>query len=686
MTAIPHRHSISRRSSIQQLQQPQSGVNSNSTRAAIRGRKSKTAPNEVKTTISRLEYLNNKFNVNPSFEIEISGDEADDSDADGTRDAEDGQRGGGANGNPGEHQHSRTDVQFDPQLMDIDIKRKQQNIDQMASSLDLSISLLTPLFQYIQDFESNLNTLSNEMEVLQTRLVNLNNEIQKNSKIDNILTPILNDMLIPPQCIKILLYGKIDEKWVEQLTILQEKRELLQNYQTKEKVNHENIVELLGLIDKLELKCVERIKRFLIENIKHLRGTQTSSVKVQSRLLQVKEIFVFLKGKNGKLAKEFEMAYVYTIRWYYYYNFVKYISSLEGLKILENEYDAEKKGTLANTTSLYGQRSLLLDNTDSINEYLINLPKRMEKMNDENNQYSILGQIAESSGIGGTKFYMEQIFVFLNQTMMDNLTIEFNFIVEFFVLTNNDEINSMVKQIFSPIMRMGTNFMTYLLNSCRSDYFGILLTIRRIQRMEYEIQNRCLPELFESYLNTQLLALWPVFQRDVDALCNSITQTLASTSVIKAVLNSRNNILIPLKITQSFSIVLSNLVQLVQNLVFELETSEPLNSSIERLSNTFERGMVQLGGSLDDAKGKRRLFLYVNFQLVYNVLDNEMSAGVLAGGTRSSVSGSVPGSATPGMGNSKGTGAALGKTGTGETSAVGEAICKHYEQLVQAYT
>ena len=659
MTAIPHRHSISRRSSIQQLQQPQNGANS--PRTAIRGRKVKATPNEVKTTMTRLEYLNNKFNVNPSFDVEISGDETDDSEPEEVKEQgeEEGVEGGSASS-----KHRRADVQFDPKLLDIDILKKQQNVIEIESSLDRSISLLTPLFQYIQDFESNLNTLSNEMEVLQTRLVNLNDEIQKNSKIDNFLTPILNDMLIPPQCIKILLHGKIDEKWVEQLTILQEKKEILQNYQTKEKVNHENIIELLGLIDKLELKCVERIKRYLIENIKYLRGTHTSSVKAQSKLLQVKEIFVFLKSKNSRLANEFETAYVYTIRWYYYFNFVKYISSLEGLKILENEYDAERKSTLANNltsaSSSYGQRSLLLDNTDSINEYLINLPKRLEKMNDENNQYSILGQIAESSGIGGMKFNMEQIFVFLNQTMMDNLTIEFNFIVEFFTLTNNDDINNMIKQIFSPIMKMGTNFTTYLLNNCKSDYFGILLTIRRIQRMEYEIQNRCLPELFENYLNTQLLALWPVFQRDVDALCNSITQTLTSTSIIKTVVSSKNNILIPLKITQSFSIVLSNLVQLVQNLVFELETSEPLNSSIERLSGTFEKGMVQLGGSLDDAKGKRRLFLYVNFQLVYNVLDNEMAWAPPAGAST--------------------TGAEVG------ANTVGEIICDHYEQLVQAYS
>lgn len=659
MATISHRHSISKRSSVQQIQ-TQPSVPTKGKRVS-----SRSGPNDVKTTMSRLEYLNSKFNKDPSFDIEISGDEEDD---------EDGQNNSHDVNN---NKNRKIDVQFDSKLMDIDILSKESNINQVESSLDISISLLSPLFQYIQDFETNLDTLSNEMEILQSRLVDLNDEIKKNTIIDNQLTPILTDLLIPPQCIKILLNGKIDIKWVDQLTIIQEKREILMVYKTKEKVSSTNITELVSIIDKLEIKCIERIKRFMIDNIKQLRGTTTSSVKIQSRLLQVKEIFVFLKSKNNKLSKELETAYVYTMRWYYYFNFVKYISSLEGLKVLENDYDVDKKSISSSTASSTYQRSLLLDNTDLINEYLINLPKRLEKMADDNsNQFSILGQIAESTGINGMKFNMEQIFLFLNQAMMDNLTIEFNFIVEFFVLTNNDDMNNLIKQIFSPILRMGSNFTTYLLTNCKSDYFGILLTIRRIQRMEYEIQNRCLPELFDNYLNTQLLTLWPIFQRDIDVLCTSITQTLSSTSIIKYVVNSKNNILIPLKITQSFSMVLSNLLKLVQNLVFELETSEPLKGSIERLSNTFERGMVQLGGSLDEGKGKRKLFLYVNFQLVYNVLDNEMGT----------FSASAIKKAKNGSSTHFPTAPSVEDDTIGETTTVGEGLCKHYEQLVQAYT
>jgi hypothetical protein len=611
---MPHRNSISKRSSFHSKQ----GIDSNSFNIGRNEQQRKNVKgvtghgqNEMKNTMTRLDYLNRKFNVNPSFDIEISGDEEEN---DGNNDD--------TKHDSNEIQH--IDIPYDTELININVKQKQIGIDEMSKNLDESISLLSPLFEYIQNFETNLQKLSNEMEVLQTRLIKLDDEIKQNSKLDNLLTPILNDLLISPSCIKMLVHHIIDEQWVNQLIILQEKKEILQNYENNERVNNNNIIELVNLIDKLEIKCVERIKFFLIENIKYLRSVNASSIKVQNKLLKVKEIFKFLENKNSKLAKEFEMAYIYTIRWYYYFNFVKYINSLESLKILENDYDIENNSNdknNANSNLNSTSRSLSLDNSNSINEYLINLPKRFEQMNDENNKFSILGQIAESNNVNNSmKFFMEQIFQFLNQTMMDNFTIEFNFIVEFFHLKQSENLNNMTKQIFSPILKLGNNFTKYLVNNCKSDYFGILYTIRKIQRMEYEIQNRCLPEIFENYLNTQLLLLWPVFQRNVDTLCHNITSTLSSTLIIKQVVNNKNNILIPLKLTQSFSMIISNLEKLVQKLVFELETSEPLNRSIDRLSNTFEKGIVHLASSLDESK--RRLFLYVNFELVFNVLDS----------------------------------------------------------------
>lgn len=600
MSIAPHRNSISKRSSSIIGGHNRFGNHPND-RTVELGH----GQNEMRTTISRLEYLNNKFNIDPSFDIEVSGEE-------------EGQEAG--------LEHEGQALKWNSEFMKIDIQQKETAFAEYSCKILDSLELLKPLFKYIRSLEMNLDSLSNEMEALKARLTNLNEEIKKNAKVDQTLTPVLMDILISPQTVQIICSATIDENWVNQLTVLSEKKEILQAYKDSDKVNQDNITHLSQIIENLEKKCVERIKKFLIDHIKAFRGIDSSSVKIQKKLLSVKEIMVFLKDRNPKLAKEFENAYIYTIRWYYYFNFVKYISSLENLTLQENEFDTDSafrhttRPLPSSSTSTF--RSLLLDNSDSINEYLINLPRRLQQLEDESNKYSILAQIAESAN-SNLKFFMEQIFQFLNQTILDNFTIEFNFIMGFFDITDNEELSSTMKQMFSPIFKLGTNFTKYLLQYCKSDYFGILHTIRRIQKMEYEIQMRCLPELFQTYLNSQLMALWPAFQNNIDILCDNITATLMSTSVIKQIMNNKANLLIPLKATQSFSMVLSNMVKLVQNLVFELETSEPLNGSIERLSSTYEKGMIQLASNLDP--NKRKLFLYVNFQLMYNVLDSDSS-------------------------------------------------------------
>jgi hypothetical protein len=630
MTTV-HRNSISKRSSAisephpgQRLPQTQTQTQTQTQRRVVStsaaGRNdnrnsgngnangNNTASNgSMIATMSRIEYLNRKFNRNPSFDIDITDDDIND---DGTA----------AKTAAGEAEVSvpqgpTTNAISNQQLLEINVEDQKRAIEIMQDSVDTSLSLLQPLNKYIDDFQSNLKTLSNEMQVLQARLHGLNQDIDKCKRLDGMLTPVLNDLLISPKCIRTLSTGKINENWVLQLTILLEKK---------------------------ELKCVSRIKKFMIETIKHLRTSNAASVVVQRRLLKVKDIFKFLQRKDVKLAKELETAYIYTMRWYYYFNFVKYISSLEGLRIWDSDYDTveERKGasgrskpannhgstsTSASASGSFTSTSLMLDNSNVINEYLINLPRRFEQMEDESgNKYAILAQIAETAGQSGAKFFMEQIFQFLNSSVMDNATIEFTFIVDFFLMHDNEEMCSTLKQIFNPVFKLGTNFTRFLLGQCSGDYFGIMHTIKRVHNMQFEVQHRCLPEILESYLDTQLMLLWPSLQKDMDILCTSLNNTMNSTSVIKSVVSSKNNIQVPLQVTQSFGTVLSGLAKLLKGAAEQ----SPLSQSVNRLSSVYEKGLVHLADTLSSER--KNLFLYVNLQQVAIVLDTTVGSSPLS--------------------------------------------------------
>lgn len=484
----------------------------------------------------------------------------------------------------GERERER-EGELEINIRSIDIGLFQKNIGEFSKSVEDSISLLTPLFQYIQDFQENLNTLSHEMVNLQNRLQNLQNDIEINNKIDLKLTPILNDYLIPIKTVEILkkMNGDIDNEWINELNILMEKKEILES-KNGEDIANNNLKELKEIIENLEISCLINVKKCLIKFIKTMRRNNVSSILIQSKMIKIKGIIQFLKMKDLKLFKDFRIAYVYTMRWYYYFNFVKYISSLEGLKI--NNYGDDI--------------SLLLTNENKINEYLINIPKRIEEFNEKFNKnlknkeiFSILGQIAESSEI---KFNYEQILEFLNQSIIDNLTIENNFLQEFFGSIKETEREvDFINIIFKPVFQIGINFNNYLLNKYfKFDYIGILINIRKIQQYEYINQQRCLSDYFEEkYLNLLIQKLWPQFQNDIDKLTDNMDKSFKSSYLIKQAMEQFK--MMPLQITQSYSIILSNLYKLSNDgLTMELETCEPLTNSIKRLEEVYTHGLEQL--------------------------------------------------------------------------------------------
>ena len=587
MTTV-HRNSISKRSSAQEVDH-----------------KRHSKEPSIASTMSRLQLLNRKFNNSPSFDIEL-----------GEEDEEEGKNG---NEKDADGKEINSNSTLRDSLLAIDTISKQKDIDIMSDNIETSLNLLVPLNQYMQDFESNLHKLANEMEVLQSRLSGLDDEIRKSSKMDMLLTPVLNDLLISPKCIRILLNSEINEIWAQSLTEILEKKEILQNSDSQ-RLNQNDVEYFLKLIDQLEWKCIERIRKFMIQNIKYLRMNNSSSIKVQQKMLKVKEINLFFQKKAPTIAKEIETAYIYTIRWYYYSNFIKYISSLEVLQI------AESNTTMTSNSTKNLPVSLQLDNTNAINEYLINLPRRYEQLFDEKNKYAILAKIAETTSSLSTttsnnnnnnnKFFFEQIFQFLNCTIIDNINIEFTFMNDFFHYENNEEINNIFKSIWSPVLKLGNNFTSYLLKKCSNDYFGILYTIHKIQNMQKDVQRLCLPELLESYFDSQLILLWPQLQRNMDILSTRVSSTLKSTALIKQVISSKNGntLLVPLQLTQSFGTVIASLLQ-----ILDINVQGPLEGSVERISNIYEQGLVQLSEGLSDEK--KKLFLYVNVQQVATVLD-----------------------------------------------------------------
>lgn len=339
---------------------------------------------------------------------------------------------------------------------DIDnLTRKFQNYENNIKSYRAK---LEPLESVLTDFNTELNDLSTTLTSLQEQSSRLTSDLNLQRTLTEKLNPIILDLMIPPDIIRSVTKEPVDERWLENIRFINEKTQLLeavskQNTQT----NYEHTKALKELkfgLQVLSAKALERIRDFIISRIKKLRSSvTTSSQSIQQELLQVKEGFVFLKSHEPQLANQLQLAYIFTMRWYYRTRFAKYLYALEKLHIKHIDYTyvlGSSETHNDDKLSVFGggfKTWLSTPNQQpvspnpqqsqpakvSLNEYLQSIDKRIqiltEKSDPEKAESAIPAQIAETTPFN---YWLEFVFNQWVISLSDNIVVEYLFMVDFF--------------------------------------------------------------------------------------------------------------------------------------------------------------------------------------------------------------------------------------------------------------
>ena len=100
-------------------------------------------------------------------------------------------------------------------------------------------------------------------------------------------------------------------------------------------------------------KAIERIRDFLVSQVKSLRSPNINAQIIQQRgFLAYKDLYGFLAAHHPQLAEEIGQAYVNTMRWYYLSHFTRYKLALEKMPL----YTVDKSDALGAEPS---QKSML---------------------------------------------------------------------------------------------------------------------------------------------------------------------------------------------------------------------------------------------------------------------------------------------------------------------------------------
>ena len=492
--------------------------------------------------------------------------------------------------------------------------QEKDRFEDLHKSIVACDEVLKSVETYLTNFKADLGAVSAEIESLQNRSVALNTKLENRKVVEKVLGPAVEDISISPAVVRKIAEGPVDDSFVRALAEV-EKRSKIINAKAAEQPNLKAIKDVKPLLDDLTNRAIERIRDYIVAQIKAIRSPSINAQIIQQQaFLKFKDLYAFLTNHQPDLAQQIGQAYVYTMRWYYLNHFTRYRTALEKIKV----HTMDKYDVLGEDPSGRRGGNLLGQSRGAPAAYdAFSLGRRRDTLKNSS-IHALTAHVAEEEK---SAHYPEVIFRSFNLALIDNACFEFTFLSAYFAPAQNyHAISRTFASIFEPTLALGQAITKALVEST-TDTLGILLCVRLNQHFAFELQRRKVP-VVESYINATNMLLWPRFQQVLDMHCTSLHKLTSSLpnrpSTGTALLSSGSrdtNSTAPTPLTQKFA----NLLQGILALSSEAGDDEPVSVSVGRLRNEYEAYLAKASKSIGDAR-KRDRFLCNNHGLVCTIL------------------------------------------------------------------
>lgn len=481
------------------------------------------------------------------------------------------------------------------------LHRSIRACDEVLSSVETNLT----------SFRNDLATVSADIESLQARSTALNVRLENRRAVEKGLGPVVEDISVSPVVVSKIVEGHIDDAWVKALAEVDKRATAHKKNAASGAADSKGLQDLGPLLEKLVVKAIERIRDFLVAQIKALRSPHINAQIIQQQsFLRFKDLFSFLHRHHAKLADEISLAYQNTMRWYYLNQFTRYETALKKIKlhvldrtdVIGNE-DASRKGSVLSSAKISGPP-----------HDAFNLGRRIDLLRTRD-QSALSSYLAEEDN---STHYIEVPFRNFNLALIDNATAEYTFLASFFSpALSYAAISRHFTYVFEPTFALGQS-LTKSLVSDTYDALGLLLSVRLNQHFQFEMQRRKVPAA-EGYLNATAMLLWPRLQVVMDAHCESI-RTLTSSLPTKTPSKAEQAKLsaAPHVATQRFGQLLHGVLALSA----EAGDDEPVVTSLRRLRTEIEAFLTKYSTAFGTDKRKRERFLYNNYSLILTIISD----------------------------------------------------------------
>ncbi|XP_060948275.1 vacuolar protein sorting-associated protein 52 homolog [Limanda limanda] len=394
-----------------------------------------------------------------------------------------------------------------------DYIKESQNIALLHNQITACDSILERMEGMLSGFQSDLSSISSEIQVLQQQSVSMNVRLKNRQAVRSHLSQLVDELVVPGAMISTILESPVTEQeFLEQLHELNNKINFAKELSFRETLACSDIQDI---VDRLKLKAVSKIREFILQKIYSFRKPMTNYQIPQNTLLKFRFFYQFLLANERTVAKEIRDEYVDTMSKIYYSYFKSYSGRL--LKVQYEEVadkddlmgveDTAKKGFFSkpslksrNTIFTVGQRGAILS------------PGELEG--------PIL--VPHTAQRGDSRYPYETLFRSQHYALLDNGCREFLFLSDFFMVTGNsalDLFNSIMGKTLSTFLK---SMSTYV-SDCY-DSIAVFLCIHIILRFRAITAKRSIPAL-DKYWEAVLELLWPRFELILEMNIHSIRNT-----------------------------------------------------------------------------------------------------------------------------------------------------------------
>jgi hypothetical protein len=479
-----------------------------------------------------------------------------------------------------------------------EFEKERTKFEDLHRSIVACDDILNSVETNLTSFRNDLAAVSADIESLQARSTALNRRLENRKDVEKALGPLVEELSIPPETISKIAEGPIDESWARLLSEV-EKRHAVYQKRSGESQDSKAFEDIGPLLDKLILKAIQRIRDFLVAQIKALRSPNINAQIIQQQnFLRFKSLFAFLHHHHATLAEEIAQAYVNTMRWYYLNQFGRYEKSLGKIKI----HALDRNDVLGSDDATRKARPAGPPHD------AFNLGRRVDILKTKS-RAALSSYLAEEDQ---ATHYLETPFRNFNLALIDNATAEYTFLAAFFSpALPLSRISKYFNHVFEPTFELG-HVLSKTLTGESFDALGLLLCIRLNQHFAFELQRRRVPAV-DGYINGTNMLLWPRLQLIMDRHYESVRQLATSA---KRPADQARMTAAPHVATQRFGQLLHGFLALSA----EAGDDEPVVASLRRLRAEVEAFLDRQSQAYGSDKRKAQRFLYNNYSLICTII------------------------------------------------------------------